>query len=350
MRSLFAIIITLGLLLLAGCIAFPKGETHFLDAFEQHQKTSENDQFVIATWNLGYAGLGAEQDFRADGGSRLRTQDKVENEAYAEGIAKTLRQVPADVFLFQEIAYPSYVNRHVDLMSIVRRALPSHKFVFSSEYFIRLPFRFNIHTGIATALSADIDATESIEALPTGKSKINFGREFPVQIFRFRHNNMPFTILNVHFSAFDKDGSTRRQQLDYALKISNQEYLSGRHVILGGDFNLEMSKTTIEHSTDPEIMSWLMDFPDEALPEGWKLLYDHHTPSFRSLDRPYVRGQNYVGNIDGFIISPNLHDLCTRTINEHFLSSDHQLTVLTVSIDSNAESSCRLDIRRDANL
>ena len=57
----------------------------------------------IMTFNIGYGGLGAEQDFFMDGGSVVRPSSKEVVEEYLEGIIGILREQKPDVLFLQEI-------------------------------------------------------------------------------------------------------------------------------------------------------------------------------------------------------------------------------------------------------
>jgi hypothetical protein len=65
-------------------------------------------------------------------------------------------------------------------------------------------------------------------------------------------------------------------------------------------------------------------FPQNALPQGWRIAIDETTPSVRTNERPYVKNENYTTVIDGFVVSPNVETLSVSTHDLDFQFSDHQ--------------------------
>jgi endonuclease/exonuclease/phosphatase family metal-dependent hydrolase len=141
---------------------------------------------------------------------------------------------------------------------------------------------------------------------------------------------VPFTLIDAHLSAFDAGARLRARQLAELLRLASAEYADGRHVVIGADFNYELCPSPRPHTTDPNHMAWLHPFPWQALPAGWRIAADPATPTFRSADKPYARGENYAGIIDGFIASPNVEILGVAGIDLDFAWSDHNPVALTV--------------------
>ena len=56
----------------------------------------------VLTFNIGYAGLGKDQDFFMDGGGMVRPDSKADVEKNLSGIGSTLAGHPADVVFIQE--------------------------------------------------------------------------------------------------------------------------------------------------------------------------------------------------------------------------------------------------------
>jgi endonuclease/exonuclease/phosphatase family metal-dependent hydrolase len=285
-------------------------------------------ELKIFTWNLGYAGLGREAEFLADGGSRLRTDGAELPRRWAQGIADFVASRAEDVLLVQEAAKPSWINHGCDLWGALRRALPGHSHSYAHEIRIPLPFGIGTETGCAVFFGPQLKATQKFAQLP-GHGRSIF-RQYPVLLLRFECEGVPFTIMNAHLSAFDAGARLRRRQLRELLSIAGAEYAVGRNVVIGADFNYELAPAPRPHTTDPKHMEWLHPFPLEALGAGWRIAADMAVPSFRSADKPFVRGENYAGIIDGFIVSPNVEVSSVAAIDLGFECSDHNPVTLTV--------------------
>jgi endonuclease/exonuclease/phosphatase family metal-dependent hydrolase len=288
----------------------------------------------ILTWNLGYAGLGREAEFLADGGSRLRVACPDHPRRWARGIADFIASRAEDVLLLQEAAKPSWINHGNDLLGALRRVPSGRTEVYAHEVRIPLPFGAGSETGCAIFCAPQLEPAQQVARLP-GHGR-NFFRQYPVLLLRFDSEGASFTIINAHLSAFDAGARLRSRQLRELLRIAGAEYATGRHVVIGADFNYELAPPPRPHTTDPKHMEWLHRFPPEALGAGWRIAVDTGVPTFRSADKPYVRGENYAGIIDGFIVSPNVHVLSVAAIDLGFACSDHNPVTLTVSASSGA--------------
>ena len=67
-----------------------------------------SDTLELLTWNIGYAGLGEEADFVADGGRHWRTGSRTTVERNLAAIVERLRAEEPDVLLLQELSRDSY--------------------------------------------------------------------------------------------------------------------------------------------------------------------------------------------------------------------------------------------------
>jgi endonuclease/exonuclease/phosphatase family metal-dependent hydrolase len=105
---------------------------------------------------------------------------------------------------------------------------------------------------------------------------------------------------------------------------AQREYQSGRHVVLGGDWNFQIAETNFPSTTDARFLFWLFPFPQDALPPGWRIAADPSIASVRTNERPYVAGENYTTVIDGFIVSPNVAIESVHGFDLGFQNSDHQ--------------------------
>ncbi|WP_456410542.1 endonuclease/exonuclease/phosphatase family protein [Oceanithermus sp.] len=288
-------------------------------------------ELSLLTWNVGYAGLGAEQDFFLDGGSH-GWPSPGEVRRYLAGITGYLQRHPADVVMLQEVDRGSKRVHYVNEVEAISGALPGYAWVFAKNYdvaFVPVPPVSPMGRVVAgqMTLSRWRPTTAERHALP---GEYNFLVQL-VQLDRcFILERIPapdgreWVLINTHNSAFDA-GQLREQQLGYIKEVMTREYAAGNYVVVGGDWNLILPgvdpDTAFTHTElRPE---FYLPFPDDWTPAGWTWAYDARTPTNRSVSRPWSAGENYVTVIDGFLVSPNVEVLEVRTDDLDFASSDH---------------------------
>ncbi len=280
----------------------------------------------VATWNLGYGGLGVESDFKVDGGKSYLPPNRATVDKNVAGIASELQKISADVIIMQEVARASLLTRGADLVRAVSDALAGRDNAFSADFSIRfLPRSLSPRHGLLTSVSVS-GAERKIAPLPLEPQYI-FGvsrRLYHLQVTRIPFAGGEWSVIDLHLSAFDKGANIRMQQLEAALEFARSEYAAGRHVIMGGDWNLEFFRPPRPSTTEEKYLFWIHPFPATKLPDGWRIAIDETTPSVRTNERPYRKGENYTTIIDGFIISPNVEKLGVQTADLDFQFSDHQ--------------------------
>lgn len=281
----------------------------------------------VATWNIGYAGLGAASDFAADGGRRYRAPSRQAVHDNLAGIIEQLAKMDADVFLLQEIAVRGPLNHGVDVLARLRSCFAGFACVFDFDVRSRLlppPFRIAHGTGIFS--NRRLAGAE--KKLLLFESDFYGGllrKEYRMQIARLMTEppSAEWVVVNVHLAAFDKDAAVRREQLGQVIAYAVEEFDMGQHVIVGGDWNMEFVNDPFPHQTAREHRFWLHDFDFDALPTGWQAVFDGEVASVRTLHRPYHAGVSYTAIIDGFIVSPNVVVEEVRGIDLGFAHTDH---------------------------
>ena len=285
-----------------------------------------SDAITVMTWNLGYGGLGAESDFTADGGKSLLPPSRAIVQKNVDGIASELTSASADVVILQEVARASLLTRGVDLVSAVGGALEGRDNVFSADLSTRfLPSSLSPRHGLLSSV-AIAGAQREIAPMPL-EPQFLFGisrRLYHLHVVRIPFEGGEWTIIDLHLSAFDKGANVRSRQLSAAFQFAQSEYEAGRHVVMGGDWNLEFARPRRPTTTAEKYLFWVHPFPEEMLPQGWRIAIDATTPSVRTNERPYAKGENFTTVIDGFIVSPNVETLSVSTRDLDFQYSDHQ--------------------------
>jgi hypothetical protein len=95
-------------------------------------------------------------------------------------------------------------------------------------------------------------------------------------------------------------------------------------VVLAGDWNFQIAETNFPNTTEERFLFWLFPFPQDALPQGWRIGADASVPSVRTNYQPYVAGENYITTIDGLIVSPNVEIKSIAGVDLGFEHTDHQ--------------------------
>ncbi len=287
--------------------------------------TEAGDTLDILIWNIGYGGLGAGSDFFADGGESTFPPSRRAVRNNVAGIESFLiSQQDADVVLIQELARAGPVNYWIDARARVEHALRDRDVVAFADFRTRLlpwPLRMDHGQGIYAQRRVE---SADVVALPAEDSGFLGVRRRYASPFVHLAGIENWTIASVHLAAFDDDAAVRTGQLRALMAWAQREYESGRHVVIGGDWNLQLVETDFPHTTDERFLFWLFPFPNDALSEGWRIAADGDIPSVRTNHKPYVAGENYVTTIDGFVVSPNVDILDVHGFDLGFAHSDHQ--------------------------
>lgn len=284
------------------------------------------DECAVLTWNVGYAGLGKDADFIADGGTHIRSASKSQVEANLAAVRRVLSSVDADVVLIQEAAGPGFMTRGVDVVGGLRSQLQGYRSAFSADVTTRfLPGWLSLRHGLVTFTRIEASPT-AIASLPEEPSRMGgiLPRRYHLQITRTTLGGHPLAILNVHLAAFDERAETRRRQVDAVFRYATEEFRKGSAVILGGDWNLLLTETRFPSTTEARFLTWVHPFPREAIPAGWTIAADSANPTVRTNERPYRAGENYTAVIDGFIVSPNVETIAVAGRDLGFEATDHQ--------------------------
>lgn len=305
-------------------------------AEDLHRATSPDlaeagDTLDILIWNIGYGGLGAGSDFVADGGEHMFPPSREAVRANVAGIEAFLAQHnDADIVIMQETARAGPVNYWINVRDRAEHALRDRDNTFFADFRTRLmPWPLRLDHGQAL-YSANAVSETGLTALPAEDSGI-FGvrRRYASPFIRLAGDDN-WTIASVHLAAFDEDAAVRTRQLRELMAWAEAEYASGRRVVIGGDWNFQIAETDFPHTTDERFLFWLFPFPQDALPEGWRIAADARIPSVRTNHKPYVAGENYVTTIDGFIVSPNVEVIDVHGYDLGFEHTDHQPVRLRV--------------------
>lgn len=291
-----------------------------------------NDEFTVLSWNIGYAGLGENEDFFMDGGTKSKPGSKKIVEDYLSGIVDTINQNDADCYMLQEVDINSAKTYRINELDAIRGNLPDYSYNYACNYRVAyvpagMPPMGKVETGQVTFNKYNTSEAYRYAFPGNYKWPVKVGmldRCFSVSKISLTQIDKEIVLLNAHFSAYD-DGSLRLQQLAYAKQYLLDEYSKGNYVILGGDWNqtfecIDFSKFPLKNNGS---LYTPYPIPNEWLDEEWQFGVSDNAPTYRLLDTPYVPGVSQTGIIDGFVVSPNIEIQEVQVLDLEFKNSDH---------------------------
>ncbi|MFU8792871.1 MAG: endonuclease/exonuclease/phosphatase family protein [Acholeplasmataceae bacterium] len=355
-------------LLLIICI-IPVGLVLVLTVFEYRPKPIEtiainNEQssvieldepIRIMTFNIGYAGLGADEDFILDGGTKGRADSKEVVLGYLDGITDLLTSYPIDIYLLQEVDLKARRSYHMDQVAHISDALGmsmSQQYAYNfNVLFVPFPLSVTDHigyvkSGLMTLMPYEVSTSERHQfpgAFSWPLRAANLKRAMLVSRLSINESDKELVVVNLHMSAYDADGNLRNQEMAYLKDFMAAEYALGNYVIIGGDFNQTFPEAVGIYEVDS---AYYQAFPieDDFLPSGFDFKVDLSAPTCRLLNQPYDPEDDltFYYIIDGFIVSDNISIETFEslgitpgavTIDHDFLYSDHNPVVIEIKLN-----------------
>lgn len=292
----------------------------------------------VLSWNIGYAGLGAESDFFMDGGKDARPDSSNTVNRYLRGIRATIERESAALVMLQEVDTNSHRTYGIDETTSLLLSNAVHALNYSCPFVpVPIPPMGRVNSGLFTTTDFAIDHAERI-SLPCPFSWplriANLKRCLLVSYLPVEGSDKQLALVNLHLEAYD-DGEGKIAQTKRLREFILNEYGKGNYVIAGGDFNQTFPGSLDAYPIiDPSL--WTPGVLDDSLlPEGWRFAYDLSVPSCRLLNQPYdpsdtAHTQYYV--IDGFLLSPNVELSSVATLDCGFANSDHNPVRLLVDL------------------
>ena len=292
----------------------------------------------ILSWNIGYAGLGAESDFFMDGGKDARPSDSATVNRYLSGIRATIEAADPALVMLQEVDTNSGRTYGIDETTSLLMNSAVYALNYSCPFVpVPVPPIGRVNSGLFTTTDYTIDRAERI-SLPCPFSWplriANLKRCLLVSYLPIEGSEKQLVLVNLHLEAYD-DGEGKIAQTEQLRSFIVSEYEKGNYVIAAGDFNQTFpGSLDVYPMIDPSF--WTPGVLDDSLlPEGWRFSYDLDTPSCRLLNQPYDPSdtdhtQYYI--IDGFILSPNVELRSVETLDCGFANSDHNPVQVLVDL------------------
>ena len=279
----------------------------------------------VATWNIGYAGMGAEADFMMDLGEQTRPTDPALVDRNLASIQSEIASFGTDAIFVQEAAEPSYSTHRRDVVEGLRSVLPRYGWMYGAEVATRLippPLKASVGNMIFSQVAVASAERRALPLEPTFEYGA-FRKGYRMHIARLAGPEK-WVLVNVHLSTFDTlEHDVRSKQVDALLAFAQSEYAKGSRVVIGGDWNLRLADTDFPHTSEEKFLFWVRDFPQQKVPDGWQWAVDPSTPTVRGAHRPYTPGDNFTLIIDGFLVSPNVGVSSVKARDLGFEFTDH---------------------------
>jgi endonuclease/exonuclease/phosphatase family metal-dependent hydrolase len=284
------------------------------------------DEFVIMTWNIGYAGMNAEMDFVMDGGQQTRIT-KEQTQRNIQHIVAALDTMYADFFLLQEVDEKSKRSYRINQFGKIADAMPEYHLNRAYNFktgFVPIPVTNpigSVRSGLATlGKIAPVRAERYAfpNATPLPNRLFDLKRCFLVSEYK-APNNKKLHIINTHNSAFDS-GEGRKKEMEYLREILENFYRQGAYVIAGGDWN-QLPPDYPAEPTTPQYTPHRIS--QDLLPDGWQVVYDKSVETVRFANEPYIKGSTLTATVDFFLVSPNVEAVEIKGYALDFEHSDH---------------------------
>ncbi|NJB85342.1 endonuclease/exonuclease/phosphatase family metal-dependent hydrolase [Lewinella marina] len=310
----------------------------------------EDSVLTFVTWNVGYGGLGSEDYFFYNRGDVLwtelgRARTSRENvDRYVDGQRLTLTSTLSDFFLLQEVDTASRRSYFTNQLDTARRALPGYSVTYAPNFqsnLVPIPlFQPWDHYGQVQSGLVTLS-----RYAPAAAQRIQLPGEFPwpTRLFQLDRCALrqefptawgtPLVVYNIHLSAYDSDGSLRREQMNYLRELVLADYAAGNYVIVGGDWNQVppgFNWFSLNPTVEETVLPPAVDF--DFLPDGWAWAYAPTVATVRKSDEAYDAHRSERSVIDYFLTSPNVRLRQVKTINQDFRFSDHQPVYLAAEL------------------
>jgi endonuclease/exonuclease/phosphatase family metal-dependent hydrolase len=305
-----------------------------------HEIDLTRHEFTVMTWNIGYAGMGLEQDFFYDGGKMVIPgyEDCLRN---FNGIKDQVKANDTVDFIFlQEIDTYAKRSWYMNQMSGLETLLPGFSSVFAVNYdcrFVPMPIqepmgRVVAGLGVFSKFRPDGAETHYYDSFFPWPKRLAFLKRCFVMLRFGLENGRELVIINTHNSAFDSSGTLRKRELTMLDSAMKAEYARGNYVITGGDWNSNPRGFNASSVVTGDQVTGIEPPVESDFLPGWQFVFDPSKPSNRYVDTPYKKGVTKTTIIDFFVVSPNIEVTKVTAIPLGFAFSDHEPVVMNVRL------------------
>lgn len=317
-----------------------------LEVINNVDKTDLNsgDTLSFLTWNLGYAGLGAEMNFFYDGGEEVRPT-KVMQRKYLDGIKSFLsKQDSVDFFLLQEIDQRARRSHVVNEVDEIMNMMDGYEGVFAKNYhcqFVPIPVYEPlgyVKGGMLTYSAFHINQAVryAYPLIAPWPDKLFLLDRCFIQTRYKLNNGKDLVVLNTHNSAYITDSLKRIKELEIIKNRMLEEYSLGNYVIAGGDWNANPPGFNPEGDFGGyKLFHSKVKMKNNTLPSDWKWAFGTNVPTNRQNYQAFKKSENPTTVIDYFVVSPNIQVLQVENIDLGFENSDHQPCYVKLMLSNN---------------
>lgn len=291
----------------------------------------------ITTFNLGYCSLDKDQDFFLEGGSNSKAISKEQTFDNLLALTSILQEIDSDFFLLQEVDTKGTRSANVNQVENITSELKEHNAFYAYNYrakWVPLPVTNpmgSAYSGILTLSKKPVISSKRVSL--NGQEKYPKSMFYPkrcmtvteIQIKRSKK----LYIINIHLSAYDKDGQYRSKQIEHIIEyISNLYNQKENYIIVGGDFNHLLDKKAYTN----DMPKWVSVLPNVVYDSEFRVVFDKTINTVRSQEQPYKKGENFETIIDGFLISPNISVSNITTHDFGYRYTDHNPVTMTFKL------------------
>jgi len=246
----------------------------------------------VMTWNLG-SGMYDNNYYKGIKRDLYTKYNIVNNNI--KGQINLIKENNCDILLLQEVAKFYINNSFINQYKILKNNLLDYNCYFSNNKFL-----LNLVVeGKATYTKLSSSSEDLYIPYKAYNIKDNISISNKHQIItRIKIKDKELVIFNIHLAPCKRLKDLRDKQLKFILDIANIEIEKGNYVIIGGDFNMNMSNVKLDLAC-----------------------YISDKPTNRDLENSYTN-KSKMNKYEGFICSNNIKLNYIKAI-DNFLYSDH---------------------------
>lgn len=300
------------------------------------QTAKQNEEYSILTYNIGFCAYLPDFGFFMDGGKESRAKSKESVNATLKGINGLIAGFSPDFIMLEEVDEKATRSYKINQRAYFENAYSQYDSIYAQNYdssYLFYPI-FKPHgkskSGMLTFSRYNLKNNAIRRSLPIENSLMKFfdlDRCYSVTRVEIE-GGKELVLFTAHLSAYTSDGKIADEQIKVLMAEMQAEYQKGNYVICGGDFNKDLLGKSEEYfGRSSAGQTWAQPFPIRFLEgSGFTLVSsydaDNPMPTCRNANGPYNEEQ-FVLNVDGFIVSANVEVSSCVVADGSFVYSDH---------------------------
>ena len=305
------------------------------------KQVNKNEEYSITSYNFGFGAYSQDYTFFMDKGSKdgvetkgkeSRARSKEECLENMEGSANILKELNSDFMFIQEVDKKAHRSYFMDQESFLSEKFSSYGSTYALNYhmpYMCYPFPVPhgaVEAGLLTLSQYKITSSER-RALPITqnwiKKMFELDRSFMVNRLPITGSDKELVLINIHMSAYDEEGF-RDKQVAMLNEVLKAEKSLGNYVIVGGDFNHDVSNSLNAFPTKQDRRTTMPRLTNTDLTSGYTWAdAKNNAPTCRNCNMPFIEGDTLTFVCDGFIVSDNIKINLIENIDKKFKYTDH---------------------------